>query len=472
MLDSSRKRWASLCVAAFMASCATTAERRVYDDFDRIDASLLSSTPGQGLGKDHKPRQAKRADLKTIDALELFALQRNAAVRAAYLDWKAAITLLPSARRWPAVMVRYAGLPLPLETKAGPQRHRLGVSQAIPWPGKFGAKADVLAAKATVAQRRFEGRRLIALTAVRQPVAVLAALNAKVAVVEDQVRLYSYLATAVHARLAVSRATMAQASRVTLRVAQLEDQVARLKAMAPGARARIRQAAGLTVDSVLPAIPPLGQTRLPKPALADLLKRLATHPRAQLQTAMAATYRAAAHRTDAMRLPDFVVGVEWMEIGDPGTGALGAGDDAMMASLGLRIPLSIGADDAEAKSAQQRALAAEARREGEIARAEAAVHGLVARLTDARRREGLYTTTLVPQAQAAWETALAGYSSGRGSFNDLIEIAKLLLTYRGQVVDARAESALAMVALVALVGDFTPVGGTAPTPRKPGTSTP
>ena len=72
-------------------------------------------------------------DLKSIIK---FAYENNPAIQAARLKWQSVIERYPSTKSWPDPMLMYSYFPSPLETRLGPQRHRISLSQAIPYPGK------------------------------------------------------------------------------------------------------------------------------------------------------------------------------------------------------------------------------------------------------------------------------------------------------------------------------------------------
>jgi len=453
---------AALCGSALsMAACATTHEQQTVAAFERVDATLLEAPSQTAL---------KKADFTGVAALERFALDRNPAVRAAYLDWKAAVVAIPGVRAWPAPLLTYAGLPSPIETRVGPQEHRVGVSQAIPWPGKFEARADVMASRAMVAAQRFEAARVAVLERVRTPYVRLASLKARTTVLSEQIILLRQLSTAVQARMAVGKASLAQAARISLLIAYLEDRIARIAAMQAPLEAQVRSAAGLTHDSTLPAVGALPAITTVGTPVTELRKRLAAHPKARIHVAVAAVQRATVAQEESLRYPDFMLGVDWMVIGSPSSTAMAgsdAGRDAVMGMVGVKIPLSLGAYDARERAAEARAAAAEARRDAVIADAHATMTSLLTRMKEAARRQALYEKTLAPQAKVAFDSALANYSAARGDFKDLMELAKRLLEYRFEVVVARTEHALARVALDYLVGFESPAVPQGKTKVKP-----
>jgi outer membrane protein TolC len=120
--------------------------------------------------------------------------------------------------------------------------------------------------------------------------------------------------------------------------------------------------------------------------------------------------------------------------------------------LELTIPLQQGsrrAQEREAErrvdAAQQQVAAAEARLNGRLGE----VHAAFAANVDKAR---LLRDTLLPQARANFEAAMAGYESGRVNFNTLIEAERQILRARLALLDADAEIHVRLAELELLVG--------------------
>src|SRR5690606_14644794 len=89
-----------------------------------------------------------------------YAVTESPALRASLERWRAAALRIEPARRLPDPMVSYGFYALPVQTRVGPQRHRLSVRQDVPWPTKLTAAANAQSLRARAAQRRFEAQAL------------------------------------------------------------------------------------------------------------------------------------------------------------------------------------------------------------------------------------------------------------------------------------------------------------------------
>jgi len=101
-----------------------------------------------------EPEHRLPADPGLSDYLALAAL-RNPGLKAAWYRWQATRERAPQVRSLPDPMLRYGYFIREVETRVGPQRHRLGLSQRIPWPGKL-VLAGQVADRAAAAERKRE----------------------------------------------------------------------------------------------------------------------------------------------------------------------------------------------------------------------------------------------------------------------------------------------------------------------------
>src|SRR5690606_9442566 len=80
------------------------------------------------------------------EAYVAYALEHDQGLHAKWERWRAATHRIARERRLPMPMLTYSVFVSPVETRVGPQRHRLGLSQRFPWPGELLAGADAGAA--------------------------------------------------------------------------------------------------------------------------------------------------------------------------------------------------------------------------------------------------------------------------------------------------------------------------------------
>ena len=99
-------------------------------------------------------------DLRKLADYLRYAAFNNAGLKAAFEQWKAAIEEVPQARSLPDPRFTYGHFIEEVETRAGPQRNKFGISQRFPWFGKIEARTRAAGASAEAARRRYEATKL------------------------------------------------------------------------------------------------------------------------------------------------------------------------------------------------------------------------------------------------------------------------------------------------------------------------
>lgn len=362
---------------------------------------------------------------------------------------------IAAARQLPSPTVAVTAMPLPVETRVGPQRFKLSVKQPLPWLGRF----DRMAAAASAAERA-EIRRKDALLArirrdVRVPWADLAWIDRVAAIVQQQHDLLVALEPSVLARLRVGKASYEDAQRLRLLIGELDERRRSLLDLRRAVAAEVRAAAGIAPDVALADAAfepdPLAGRPLPEPA--TLHAALAENPEV---TAAEAQIAAAKSRVDVAKDAkrfDFAVGIDWIAVGEARMpGVADSGTDTVMLTASVQLPVWRKAYDAREASARAQVEAAAATREATLRRAEGRLGRLLFALRDARRKDALYRGDLLPRAQSALQAATTAYASGKASFENLIALQRQLLAFEIRLLDAERARVQALANLEWLLG--------------------
>lgn len=305
--------------------------------------------------------------------------------------------------KWPAPSLAYGWSPAPIETRLGPQRHRLGIRQPLPWLGRREAAGRTAAARAEMQGHRAE---VLASQLAREVVDRFVTLWAS----ERRLEVLAALIAARGRDLEVTRAGVAGAVDSARRLAEQELALARLRLRAitlEGQRREsvvaLRGAVGWTPDGEAQA---KGWPR----RLREIVDPVEDHRVAEAQAAsgvVAAERSALSQRSR----PDFGLGLGWQEIG--------GGPDAFSLELSVRLPVDWVSDAASARviAARERAtLAAE-----KEARLWTAVEhsSFRAKATTAQRGIEHLDQEVIPAADRMVGLARANWTAGAGSYSDV-----------------------------------------------------
>ena len=383
------------------------------------------------------------------------AADNSPEIRAARAAWQAVLLRAPMAEKLPDG-VAAVGIPiLPVETRMGPQRLKLSVQQAFPWPGRLTRGGDAVRAEATRMLRVNDAVALRVLRDVRVPW-VGRALAARLGeIVALQRRLLIEVEPSVRARFSIGKASFEDLQRLRLAIGELDDRGASLQALGARLDAEVRVAAGLPMGSELAAagLDDDDASDAPLPAEATLQRHLAENPELAAAAAAIAAGKAQLAVAEAADWPDLMFGIDWTLVGAARMpNVADSGTDALAAMVGVKVPLDRSAYAAAEDSARASIRAGEARREALQRQLEGRLAALYIRLAEAHRQHRLYAEDLVPRAESALQSATTSFSVGRASFNDLIELQRRLLAFQMRLAEARAETVRATADLELLLG--------------------
>ena len=344
-----------------------------------------------------------------------------------------------------------------VETRTGAQQARVGVSQSFPWPGLLSGReeASVLAARA--AWRRFEAARLE--TAERVIVALheVAYLDAAIRITGENLELLTSFEEVVRARYRVGTGSHPELVRVQVELGLMEDRLAQLRAMRPTYVADLNAAMNRAPDSPVAELEglPGRVVSVDGPALAEIAKRanpglLALDERIEEQRALSEVARKEG-------LPGFTVGLDYLVTNEAGDRSMAeSGDDPILLSVGMSVPLWRDKYDAGVREALANRLAVSHERADEANRIGASIQRAWFDHTDADRRVRLYETTLIPKAEESLRASLAGFRAGDSGFLDLLDTERTLLEFAVAAERARSDRGRALARLNTLVGQPVP----------------
>ncbi len=424
---------------ALSQGCSSTTEDVVRDDFARVGRARSQSSGGEN------------ADVSfdgSVAGYVAFALGENPTLAASYARWAASTHRISSARRMPDPVVSYAFYIQSVETRVGPQRHRLGVRQRIPWPTSLSAGGEAASHVAEAAGRRYEAQALAVERQVLEAYYRLWRVRRAHQLLTEQDQLLDALAESVRARVEVGQAELADLTQLDLRIERHHDHRDAHRQEERAAAAALRAVLGIGPGTRVPTTEAPREVRLPQESERALLDAARTHPAVESFEHAARGHERAAEGVSAAGLPSFVVGFDWIETGEAANpGVQDSGKDPLIVSLSVSVPLGYGAsqDAAEARRAE-----ATAERAAGVAARNRAVEALsiaLAEVRDSARRTELREHTLLPQAEAAYEAVLGSYQSGRSHVAEVLWAVSALLEITVEHIDAQAAHAIAWARL-------------------------
>jgi outer membrane protein TolC len=321
------------------------------------------------------------------------------------------------------------------------------VLQPLPWFGKRDAKREVAEADAEVAARRLDGTWLELATRIKSAYAQYYFASENERITREVLDLMARLENVAQARYAGGLAAQQDAIRAQVEQTTMRTDLVMLQADKRRASARLN--ALVARSPAAPVAEPERIRPLPPPArlrLAELEERVrARNPLLATEEARVRSAGKAVELTDLNRYPDFNVGVSPTQMGN------------RISEWGLMLEVSIPLQQ-DSRRAQEREARSmlEAARSRQAAVAVGALGELaenVVALEAARQTEALAATSLLPQSELTFQSALAGYENGKVDFATLLDAQRQIRRAKQERLKAQAEAQMRLAEIERIVGE-------------------
>ncbi len=376
----------------------------------------------------------------TLDDLVLLGIQRNRGLRAAAAQVQAAGDLVPQITALPDPRFAIVEYLDPVETRVGPQERSFQLSQAFPWFGTLGTKGNIQWEKAAAAQARLDQKILEVITRIRTNTFELAYLDSSIAVTSNHLILLTQWEQTAQSRYAAGRGGYSTLIKTQVELGKLSNRLAELQDRRSPLLAAINSDLDRSPDTpvLFSALPPVISVSLNE---ADLTTTMETfNPRLAVWDHEEAASKLRGDLAGKQGLPSFTLGVNLIQTGAARMpDVTDSGKNALMATVGIQVPLWRGKYRAAASAAASGVAAADNARRQELNSLAAALSSALFRYRDALRQSELYGTALIPKARQSMAATRAAFETGQGSFLDLIDAQRLLLEFQLAVVRARAD---------------------------------
>lgn len=421
--------------------------RGTYESATRTDLDTAAS-----IVVEREPSPDPPALDGTLNAYVAAALAGNPELRASFERWRAATMRISRARRLPEPVLKYSYFVRSVETRVGPQRHRLSLMQSFPWPTALSAGADAASSEARAAQRAFDSAALRVQQAVADAYWRLWLVHEEHRLKMEHDLVLETLAGTVRGRVRTGGASLADLNQVELGIARHHDHHGEHREAEQLAAAELIRAMGGAPEERALSVVDSPFEGLPADTAVALREDARQHPQIEAAALMAESQDRRVQAEAADRAPSLLAGLDWIVVGDAPTPVAESGKDAVVVTAGLSVPLwgpsyrdSMGA--ARAEGAAYRA-----DRDAALQAADAHLAAALSAVRDAQRRIDLYRDTLIPQAETTFRSVLGGYQSGRSTVAAALLAQRDLLELQLDLAANRARHARAWAVLEAVVG--------------------
>lgn len=402
-------------------------------------------------------RPSMTSGTMTLDGAIETALLNNPKLQADFAAFEAAALEVPQASSLMDPRVTYTRFVEGVQTRTGEQQFVAGVSQMFPWFGKRRLLGDIERSKAT---QSLESYRISMLDIREQVQSAWYSLAyeqaAQQLAFEDKATIERSLdaAASLYGSGQQGRGSLLQAQ---TEVARIENELSGYPARIEGFQQNLAQLLFVNDPGTVSDFE-LSQINTDSLPSAEHLIAEAINLRPEIERFRLSKEQAELAGDLAQKdyYPDLNLGLNYVGIGgrpdNPAMSPSDEGDDAWGVSVGFNIPIP----NARRRAAKEQALRqqeeAEWRRIAAESEIEAQVRSILPRLTAINQQLGITKDNLMPLAEEAYATNESSYTSGDGTFLNLLDAQRTLIAVRRDQLILQRDYLLTITELERVVG--------------------
>ncbi|ANE57967.1 hypothetical protein A1356_20435 [Methylomonas koyamae] len=328
----------------------------------------------------------------------------------------------------------------------------VGVSQTIPFPGKLALKEQAAEQEALAAADSVDVARLRLVRDVKQAWWRLFYYDRAINVIAESEQFFQQLIDTAQSRYKVGQGQQQDVLLAQLELSKLKDEKIELISM--------RHSTGIQINTLLSRnsttlvkLPDQAEIKTPVLVVADLQTQAMEHsPRFEQHHKMLSAAKTRIEIAEKDFYPDLTLGAGYAVRQNTPSGE----SRSDFASVKLSINLPIYAEQKQAKAVDQR--------NSELLQEQYAlqdehnkVHGEIAtnaaQYQHAKQRLALFEHEIIPQAQQAVSSLMAGYPVGKADFSNLLRTQLSLFQYQSQYWKSLVETQQLLAELSNLIGE-------------------
>jgi len=405
--------------------------------------------------------QQKPVDTNNVDADNLVRLEdylqyaalHNAALKASFQQWKAALEQIPQAEALPDPKFTYSYFIKEVETRVGPQRQRFGIMQTFPWFGEIEARTDAAVAGAKAAGKQYEATKLKLFFQVKDAFYEYAYLARAVEIARENLELIKNFEEVARTKYMAAAADHPDVIRAQVELAKLQDQLKSLEELRAPIVAKLNAVLNRSSFEMLPW--PEKERVQPVEISRQQITTILKTQNPQLQSLDFEVQNAKSNVELAKKkfYPDIGVGVDWIQTSDARmAGMADSGEDPIILMFTMNLPIwrdSYKAAQLQAEANLRKTSLQKTETENTLL---AQAEQLLYDFEDSRRKVSLYGDILLPKAEELLVASETAYRAGTIDFLSLIDAQRTLLKYQLYYERALTNNAQRLAELEMLAG--------------------
>ena len=351
----------------------------------------------------------------------------------------------------PIIKLNFFGSPI--ETRNGPQKSNIMVTQNIPWPSTLRSEEQRSASMTRLKKEQIEAFILDLKFEAKSVVYKYAELSEKIESRNKMILTLNNLGKVVLSRIKLGEASQAEISRINIEIIKLTQNLRLIETKMMSLRLKLTSMTG--GKDIVHLLPTFVDNKWGMIINIDPSKvNLSSHPRVLLAKAKIGLAQAELDQVKAKRLPKFGISASWFQIDEPNSAMTGpgAGKDAWAVGASVSIPIwSKKYDSMEYNQIARRSAAKYELSQQELdLRTE--IKSTYEELQAANDISAMFRSDILPQANQALKADRESYTQGNVPFERVIENYIRVIKFEDQLLESQVKQATLIAAIEKLVG--------------------
>ena len=388
-----------------------------------------------------------------VDAYIDFALQNSPRLHAARYEWLASIEEQAIAGTLPDPVLSYGYFVENIETRVGPQRHRIGLRQTVPWFGTLGARKGVKSKYANAASMKYEAEKLVLMSEVRTAYYDYFLLRRKCELISEHIDILALWEPIARTRYETGLDEYSELVSIRVEKRLLEIELQQIVDEAALAQTRLRLTTNLPASAVLPDPVPYSRPtdQLEVDSLIALALEMNYDLRAIQQVVEGAALSIESTRKDYM--PNLTIGIDYIETAKARyANPPDNGKDSWLISASVSMPIWFGKNASKVKEAVALRKAKESKYAHSRNELAVVVERTASSYNDNMRRIKLYSEEIIPALESSLASLFASYEGGRIDIGQLLNAGQRLIDSRFELEEFRRNAAVRFAEIRMLTG--------------------
>ena len=393
----------------------------------------------------------------TFDEYFSIAVKENSGIQAAYNNWESTRSKVTHSNSLPEPKVTFGHFIEPVETRVGPQKFKLGISQMIPWIGKLSSRKDVAKQQSSVEEIKLS----LSLSELRLDLSEaflnLFYLQKSLTIQKDYIDLSKVIEQTAQTRSEVG-GSGADAIQAQMELNRLEYELKTLEESVLYAMANVNAILNRDITSrvdlpsdihLLWEEPEEGfMFRRTDEELKSLnLQMKILEQQCEVQISEKKLIR-------KNRYPDVTVGTEWIQTGKSIIPTSDSGKDPFIAFISFNLPLW-----QKTYHFQEKELEAQINRFSKLYtqklyNVQVSQEKILNSYSDAKRQVDLFENFLIPDAEQSLSILTDAYKTGNVDFERLKNAQTILLKMQLNLERARCDLGISIARFRSLTGGY------------------